>query len=184
MSNTRFNTMVKELSGFDEKELMKNLRPLLPSKYQFHITGPVIFVCTRIGEIGSALFSETKDVDEQDVTFSKEEAHELVNRVYDLGFFSEAEIERQKEMKIEKQQPSPESLSSYITISMRKYLIVSCKNNWIHCRCASSCKHRGGLIVARLNKMILCCLYESPMKSSDAFNIAMAIEKEVKTMDI
>ena len=57
-----------------EKELMKNLRPLLPSKYQFHITGPVIFVCTRIGEIGSALFSETKDVDEQDVTFSKEEA--------------------------------------------------------------------------------------------------------------
>ena len=72
--STRFNTMVKDLSGFDEKELMKNLRPLLPSKYQFHITGPVIFVCTRIGEIGSALFSETKDVDEQDVTFSKEEA--------------------------------------------------------------------------------------------------------------
>ena len=176
--------MINNLNGFDEKEMIKSLRPLLPSKYQFHITGPIIFVCTRIGEIGSALFSETKDVDEQDVTFSKNEAHELVNRVYDLGFFSDTEIERRKELKIEKHQPSQESLSSYITVSSRKYLIVSCKNNWVHCRCASSCKHRGGLIIARLNKLILCCLYESPMKSSDAFNIAMKIEAKVKTLDI
>ena len=184
MSGLRFKAMMENLKDYDEKLLVQNLRPLLPSKYQFHINGPIIFVCTRIGDIGSALFSATKDVDEQDVTFSKEEAYALAERVYDLGFLSDSEMERQKALNVEKRQPDAESLKSYVTISSRKYLIVSCNKYWIHCRCASSRKHRGGLIIARLDKLILCCLYEAPMKSSDAFNIATAIEKKVKSLDI
>ena len=184
MSGLRFKAMMDKLKGYDEKMLVQNLRPLLPSKYQFHINGPIIFVCTRIGDIGSALFSATKDVDEQDVTFSKEEAYALADRVYDLGFLSDSELERQKAMNVEKRLPDAESLKSYITISSRKYLIVSCNKYWAHCRCASSRKHRGGLIIARLDKLILCCLYEAPMKSSDSFNIATAIERKVKSLDI
>ena len=60
-----------QIKRLRRENTVQNLRPLLPSKYQFHINGPIIFVCTRIGDIGSALFSATKDVDEQDVTFQR-----------------------------------------------------------------------------------------------------------------
>ena len=60
MSGLRFKAMMDKLKGYDEKMLVQNLRPLLPSKYQFHINGPIIFVCTRIGDIGSALFLPQK----------------------------------------------------------------------------------------------------------------------------
>lgn len=183
---SKYDVMLEELRAtkYTEQGIVENLRPLLPSKYQFHIYGPILFICTRIGEIGSALFAATKDVDEQDVTLTPEEAVELVERCHRLGLHSKKETERRKKLKTPFTIPTEEDTKAYITASGRKYLIMSQNTDFVHARCASSLKHKGGMMISRLDKLLLVCLYESPMSSSDAVDISMKIEKTVNELGI
>ena len=178
--------VLKESRAYSEDIIMGELRRLLTAKSQFKMVGPVIFVCTRIGEVGSALFKNTQDLDEQDVTLSEGEARHIVDRVHALGLYSVAESERRKRMMIPVEETPEEDLRNYITASSRKYVIVSVDKgeNWLHCRCVSSLKHKGGMVISHVDKFVLVCLYESPMSASDAVNLSIEIETKVKKMGV
>jgi hypothetical protein len=133
--------------------LQENLKPLLPSKYHFELRNPVVFVCTRIGEVGSALFTSTTATDDKDVTLTATESQGLVDFVCN---------------------PDPTKL---ITASGRKFVICSHQGNWFHGRCISSRRHQGGIILSSFKGgLILVCVYENPMTVFDAMKVASKIE--------
>ena len=133
--------------------LQENLKPLLPSKYHFELRIPVVFVCTRIGEVGSALFTSTTATDDKDVTLTATESQGLVDFVCN---------------------PDPTKL---ITASGRKFVICSHQGNWFHGRCISSRRHQGGIILSSFKGgLILVCVYENPMTVFDAMKVASKIE--------
>ena len=135
------------------KALQDKLKPLLPSKYHFELRFPVVFVCTRIGEIGSALFTSTTATDDKDVTLTSTESLGLVDFVRD---------------------PDPSKL---ITASGRKFVICSHQGNWFHGRCISSTRHQGGILLSCFTGgLFLVCVYEQPMTVFDAMKVAEKIE--------
>ena len=130
------------------------LKPLLPSKYHFELRIPVVFVCTRIGEIGSALFTSTTATDDKDVTLTLTESIGLVDFIKD---------------------PDQKKL---ITASGRKFVICSQQGNWFHGRCISSTRHQGGILLSKFTGgLILVCVYENPMTVFDAMKVASKIEE-------
>ena len=134
--------------------LQSKLKPLLPSKYHFELRMPVVFVCTRIGEIGSALFTSTTASDDKDVSLTAAEARGLV------AFVRHPDARR------------------YTTASGRKFLMCSHQGRWLHGRCISSIRHRGGIIISTLTGgLVLVCVYEKPMSVYDAMAVASKIEE-------
>jgi hypothetical protein len=149
--STGSNTSTKSL-----KSLQENLKPLLPSKYHFELRIPVVFVCTRIGEIGSALFTSTTATDDKDVTLTSTESMGLVDFVR-----------------------NPDT-TKLITASGRKFVICSHEGKWFHGRCISSSRHQGGIILSCFEGgLILVCVYENPMTVFDAMKVASKIEEKL-----
>ena len=126
---------------------------LLPSKYHFELRSPVVFVCTRIGEIGSALFTSTTATDDKDVTLIARESRGLMDFIRD-----------------------PDA-STFITASGRKFVLCSQQGAWFHGRCISSKRHRGGIIISCFDGgLILVCVYEKPMTVFDAMVVVSNIK--------
>ena len=139
----------------DAQLIQSRLKPLLPSKYHFELRLPVVFVCTRIGEIGSALFTSTTATDDKDVTLTASESRGLVDFVHNPDF------------------------SQFITASGRKFVMCSQQAGWFHGRCISSKRHRGGIIISCFEGgVILVCVYEKPMTVFDA----MAVVSNIKNV--
>ena len=138
------------------KTLQETLKPLLPSKYHFELRIPVVFVCTRYGEVGSALFTSTTATDDKDVTLTAEESLGLIDFV---------------------RNPDPTQL---ITASGRKFIVCSQQGNWFHGRCVSSTRHQGGILLSCFKGgLILVCVYENPMTVFDAMKVASKIDEKL-----
>ena len=63
--------------GANSKEVNTKLRALLPSKYRYVSNPPVIFLSTRTGEIGSALFTSVRKETKAEINLARHEAEEI-----------------------------------------------------------------------------------------------------------
>ena len=130
--------------------------PILPPSYHLELKLPVIFFCTRIGELGSALYLRDSGKDEVNPSLSQTDVRKLC-------LFS--------------QNPTAEKI---LVAAGRKFLVTKARANWAHGRCLTSVRHRGGILVTRLGcGYTLVCIYEGKSKHHDVLAISIEIEKKL-----
>ena len=143
-----------------EGALREALDPIIPSTYHVELKIPLIFACTRVGELGSALYVASESAD-ANPSISMSDVRTII-RFCD----------------------SPDA-GSVISAAGRKFLVTSVRPKYVHARCVSSIAHRGGLFLTRSQARsgyTIAVMYEAPSDVHEATDIAAAIEKEIKSL--
>ena len=74
--------------GTNPKEVNTKLRALLPSKYRYVSNPPVIFLSTRTGEIGSALFTSVRRETKAEINLARHEAQVIAQHMARVRVFA------------------------------------------------------------------------------------------------
>eukprot|EP00948_MAST-09A_sp_MAST-9A-sp1_P001512 g1512.t1 len=188
---------VEKLNPSERAALHRELKKILPAKYQFKFDPPVIFLSTRTGTVGSALFNIQDAKGEGNGPLIPEVTHQdaqslverlnLFQRIYACGssnFTGKSDLSTLKQnLRYISTMPSTTEIAkanSALSLCGRKYVVFSRSPRHAHGRYLHNSPTQGeqhGIYVALTSHFLVVYLYEKPMHSFDAEKLVLEVQK-------